>query len=246
MTDDLKKEEAVEQVTDQIEETTAAAAEESTSAEVEAAETTETAEESTPAEETVAEEPVAEQAAEEAPVAEEAPLVAEAPVAEATEEAAPAPKPARKPYVMPTYDGTVSERVYTFDELQKSSEDYTDDEFENLVSMYQGTLSSITEKEVVTGRIIGLDHKYVIVDIGFKSEGIVPLNEFRNASEVKIGDEIEVFLDRVEDREGQLVLSRRKADTLRAWQNIDEAHRNSKIIEGFIKRRIKGGIVEDV
>jgi small subunit ribosomal protein S1 len=245
MTDDLKKEEAVEQVTDQVEETTAA--EETTTTE---AEVTEVAEESTPAEEA----PAVEAAAEEAPapaaevVAEEAPAPAEeaAPAAEAEAEAAPAPKPARKPYVMPTYDGTVSERVYTMDELNKSSEDYTDDEFESLVSMYQGTLSSITEKEVVTGRIIGLDHKYVIVDIGFKSEGIVPLNEFRNASEVKIGDEIEVFLDRVEDREGQLVLSRRKADTLRAWQNIDEAHRNSKIIEGFIKRRIKGGMVVDV
>jgi small subunit ribosomal protein S1 len=249
MTDELKKDESVEQITDQVEETTAT--EETTTAEVEA---TETAEESTPAEEAqvaevAAEEapaPVAEEVAEEAPVAEVAAEQAPAPVAPAAEEVAAAPKPERKPYVMPTYNGTISERVYTFEELNKSSEDYTDDEFESLASMYQGTLSSITEKEVVTGRIIGLDHKYVIVDIGFKSEGIVPLNEFRNASEVKIGDEIEVFLDRVEDREGQLVLSRRKADTLRAWQNIDESHRNSKIIEGFIKRRIKGGMVVDV
>lgn len=237
MTDDLKKDEAVDQVTDQVEETTTAT--EETTAEATSTEATEA-----PA---AAEEAPAEAAApaQEAPVAEEAPAPAaeEAPVAE---EAAPAPKPERKPYVMPKYDGSVSERVYTLDELSKSSEDYSDDEFEKMVSMYQGTLSSITEKEVVTGRIIGLDHKYVIVDIGFKSEGIVPLNEFRNADTVKIGDEIEVFLDRVEDREGQLVLSRRKADTLRAWQNIDEAHRNSKIIEGFIKRRIKGGMVVDV
>lgn len=229
MTDDLKKEEAVDQATEQVEETTTST--EETTAE---ATSTEAAEAPAAVEDAPAEESTP---AEEAPVAEEAP-------APAAEEAAP--KPERKPYVMPKYDGSVSERVYTLDELSKSSEDYSDDEFEKMVSMYQGTLSSITEKEVVTGRIIGLDHKYVIVDIGFKSEGIVPLNEFRNADTIKIGDEIEVFLDRVEDREGQLVLSRRKADTLRAWQNIDEAHRNSKIIEGFIKRRIKGGMVVDV
>lgn len=241
MTDDLKNDESVDQVTDHVEETIAAP---EAAAEAETTITTATAEESTPEQEA----PVAEVVAEEAPapvaevVAEEAP----APVAPVSEEVDPAPKPERKPYVMPTYNGTVSERVYTMEELNKSSEDYSDDEFDTMVSMYQGTLSSITEKEVVTGRIIGLDHKYVIVDIGFKSEGIVPLNEFRNASEVKIGDEIEVFLDRVEDREGQLVLSRRKADSLRAWQNIDDSHRNAKIIEGFIKRRIKGGMVVEV
>jgi small subunit ribosomal protein S1 len=241
MTDDLKNDESVDQVTDHVEETIAAP---EAAAEAETTITTATAEESTPEQEA----PVAEAAIEVAPapvaevVAEEAP----APVAPVSEEVDPAPKPERKPYVMPTYNGTVSERVYTMEELNKSSEDYSDDEFDTMVSMYQGTLSSITEKEVVTGRIIGLDHKYVIVDIGFKSEGIVPLNEFRNASEVKIGDEIEVFLDRVEDREGQLVLSRRKADSLRAWQNIDDSHRNSKIIEGFIKRRIKGGMVVEV
>ena len=152
----------------------------------------------------------------------------------------------KKASTIALFDGSPSDRVYTLDELNKSSEDYSEDDFEKMMAMYKGTLSAITEKEVVTGRVIGLDHKYVIVDIGFKSEGIVPLNEFRDADNVKIGDEIEVFLDRVEDREGQLVLSRRKADTLRAWQNIDEAHRTSRIIEGFIKRRIKGGMVVDV
>jgi small subunit ribosomal protein S1 len=224
MSDDLKKDDLVEQTEDQV-----------------------TTQEETTTEAVATEAPVAETPAEESST-ESTEVTTEAPV-EATETK---PAPAKKAksespaYSMPSYDGSLSERVYTFEELNKSSEDYSEDEFEKLMNMYQGTLSSITEKEVVTGRIIGLDHKYVIVDIGFKSEGIVPLNEFRNASDVKIGDEIEVFLDRVEDREGQLVLSRRKADSLRAWQNIDEAHRNSKIIEGFIKRRIKGGMVVDV
>jgi len=260
MTDDLKKDDVVEETTQVVEESTEATQTEAV--EEPTAEVTEAAAETV--EETVAEvETAAEEAAAPAEVVTEEPTVAEPvaeapvesataePVAEATatepvaEEAAPIKK-AHKPYVMPTYDGTVSERIYTFEELKKSSDDYTDSEFDVMMDMYKGTLNAITEKEVVTGRVIGLDHKHVIVDIGFKSEGIVPLNEFRNASEVKIGDEIEVFLDRVEDREGQLVLSRRKADTLRAWQNIDESHRNSTIIEGFIKRRIKGGMVVDV
>jgi small subunit ribosomal protein S1 len=147
---------------------------------------------------------------------------------------------------IPTFTGELSSRIYTLDELQEASEDYDDSEYNDLMKMYEGTLNFITEKEIVTGRVIGVDEKYVIVDIGFKSEGIVPLNEFRDADNVKIGDEVEVFLDRVEDREGQLVLSRRKADTLRTWQKIEESHQKQTVIEGYIKRRIKGGMVVDV
>lgn len=149
-------------------------------------------------------------------------------------------------YVPKTYTGEISERVYTLDELQEASEDYSNEEFDVLVKMYEGTLNTLKEKEIVTGRIVSVDEKYVIVDIGFKSEGIVPVNEFRNADEIQPGDEIEVFLDRVEDRDGQLVLSRKKADTLRVWQKIDEAHNNQTVIEGLIKRRIKGGMVVDI
>ncbi|MCA1800824.1 MAG: 30S ribosomal protein S1 [Rhodothermaceae bacterium] len=159
------------------------------------------------------------------------------------EETSPADEPSRE---IPTFTGELSSRIYTLDELQEASEDYDDSEYNDLMKMYEGTLNFITEKEIVTGRVIGLDEKYVIVDIGFKSEGIVPLNEFRDAESVKIGDEVEVFLDRVEDREGQLVLSRRKADTLRTWQKIEESHQNQTVIEGYIKRRIKGGMVVDV
>jgi len=161
------------------------------------------------------------------------------------EEVTKAEAPAEKPKLH-IFSGQKSQKVYTLDELQEASEDYSNDEFDDLVKMYEGTLTSITEKEIVKGRIIAIDDKYVIVDIGFKSEGIVPLNEFRSTDKIKPGDEIEVFLDRVEDREGQLVLSRRKADTLRVWQKIEEAHNNLTVIEGHIKRRIKGGMVVDV
>lgn len=147
-----------------------------------------------------------------------------------------------------TFTGELSEKVYTLDELQTlaDEDDYSETEYNELVNLYESTLSDLKEKDIVKGRVVGLDEKYVIVDIGFKSEGIVPLNEFRSTDEVKPGDEIEVFLDRVEDREGQLVLSRRKADTLRTWQNIEHAFESQGIIEGLIKRRIKGGMVVDI
>ncbi len=147
-----------------------------------------------------------------------------------------------------TYSGDVEGETYTFDQLQAASEDYTDDEFHELAGMYENTLSEIEEKEIVTGIVVSVDEKYVIVDIGFKSEGIVPVNEFSNKvlENLQPGDEVEVFLDRVEDREGQLILSRRKADILKAWENLEKAHETGEIIEGYIQRRIKGGMVVDV
>lgn len=163
-------------------------------------------------------------------------------VAETTE----APAKDAPAYTIPVFSGERGKKVYTLDELEEASEDYSDDEFHNMVGMYEGTLTSITEKEIVTGRVVSVADKYVVVDIGFKSEGIVLLNEFKSSDEVKPGDEIEVFLDRVEDREGQLVLSRRKANTLRVWQKIEEMHEQQEVIEGHIKRRIKGGMVVDI
>ncbi|MBP3192213.1 30S ribosomal protein S1 [Natronogracilivirga saccharolytica] len=147
---------------------------------------------------------------------------------------------------IPAFKGEVGDKVYKLEELEEASEEYDDDQYNQMVSMYEGTLTAFTEKEIVTGRILTFDDKYVIVDIGFKSEGIVPVNEFKNPEELKVGDEVEVFLDKVEDRDGQLVLSRRKADSLRVWQDIEEAHNSEKIIEGYIKRRIKGGMVVDI
>lgn len=150
--------------------------------------------------------------------------------------------------VLPNYSGEVEGETYTFDQLQAESEDYTDEEFHELAGMYENTLSEIEEKEIVTGIVVSVDDKYVIVDIGFKSEGIVPVNEFSNKvlENLQPGDEVEVFLDRVEDREGQLILSRRKADILQAWENLEEAYETGEVIEGHIKRRIKGGMVVDV
>lgn len=171
---------------------------------------------------------------------------ASAPAQEESEQAPAAAAQSNAEESIPTFKGEKASKVYTLDELEEASEDYSDQEFEDLMQMYEGTLTSITEKEIVTGRVVSVDEKYVVVDIGFKSEGIVPVNEFRNIEELKAGDEVEVFLDRVEDREGQLILSRRKANTLRTWQKIEEVYENQEVIEGHIKRRIKGGMVVDI
>ncbi len=124
--------------------------------------------------------------------------------------------------------------------------EYSDDEFNQLSSLYEQTLSDFVEGELVVGKVLAINDREVAVDIGFKSEGVIPLEEFRDPSEVKIGDDIEVLLDSVEDKEGQLVLSKKKADFMRQWERIMEASRNDEIVQGICMRRIKGGIVVDL
>src|SRR5690625_396370 len=149
---------------------------------------------------------------------------------------------------IPSFTGDVEGETYTFSQLEAASEDYTDEEFHQLAGMYEQTLSEIDEKEIVTGLVVSVDEKYVIVDIGFKSEGIIHANEFSNSvrENLQPGNEVEVCLDKVEDREGQLILSRRKADILQAWEKLEQSYDTGEIIEGYIQRRIKGGMVVDV
>ncbi len=150
---------------------------------------------------------------------------------------------------VPSFTGEIDEdETYTYDQLQAASEDYTDEEFHQMEGMYEDTLNEIEEKEIVTGRVVSVDEDYVIVDIGFKSEGIVQTNEFPDevVENLAPGDEVDVFLDKVEDQEGQLILSRRKADILHAWETIERAAETGEVIEGYIKRRIKGGMVADI
>ncbi len=146
------------------------------------------------------------------------------------------------------FSGEVEGEVYTFDQLASPSDEYTADEYNELMGMYENTLNEIEEKEIVIGRVVSIDEKYVVIDIGFKSEGIIAVNEFSNKvlESMAAGDEVEVFLDRVEDKDGQLILSRRKADILIAWEKIEKAHETQEVVEGLIKRRIKGGMVVDL
>ncbi|HLR76183.1 MAG TPA: 30S ribosomal protein S1 [Balneolaceae bacterium] len=146
------------------------------------------------------------------------------------------------------FSGDVDEEVYTYDQLEEASEDYSDEEYHEMADRYSKTLKEIDEKEIVTGTVVSADDEYVIVDIGFKSEGVVYANEFptETLENLAPGDEIDVFLDEVEDREGQLNLSRRKADILHAWNTIQDSSETGEVLEGHIERRIKGGMVANI
>ena len=111
---------------------------------------------------------------------------------------------------------------------------------------YKSTLTDITEKEIITGRIIGINEKDVLIDIGFKSEGIIDRNEFSENNIPEVGEKIEVFLEKIEDESGKTILSKEKADFLSRWKELREVFDNEKIIKGKIIRRIKGGMVVDL
>lgn len=125
-------------------------------------------------------------------------------------------------------------------------QNYSEEERDKLAELYGESLNDIPEREVITGAVVGINDKDVIVNIGFKSDGMVPLTEFRDLPELKIGDDVEVFVENQEDEKGQLILSRRKAKIVKAWDNIQKAYENDEVIEGFVKRRTKGGLIVDV
>lgn len=203
------------------------------------------------AEEVVEETPTVEvaevESAEENPVTEET-VAEESEETAETEEEVVEESVSEEEVLTHVFSGDVEGEVYTFDQLDTPSDEYTADEYSQLMGMYENTLNTIEEKEIVTGRIVSIDEKYVVIDIGFKSEGIIAVNEFsgKTLESMAPGDEVEVFLDRVEDKEGQLILSRRKADILLAWEKIEGAHGSGEVVEGLIKRRIKGGMVVDL
>jgi small subunit ribosomal protein S1 len=124
--------------------------------------------------------------------------------------------------------------------------EYNEAEYNQLKQLYEKTMGKISEGEIVKGRIVSINDADVCVDIGFKSEGIVSLLEFSNRDELKIGDEIEVFLESVENKDGQLVLSRKRADFMRVWERVTKAFETGEVLQGRCVRRIKGGIVVDL
>ena len=134
---------------------------------------------------------------------------------------------------------------------QISAEDLTQNKEEDEIPQkeqdrYKSTLTDITEKEIITGRIIGINEKDVLIDIGFKSEGIIDRNEFSENNIPEVGEKIEVFLEKIEDESGKTILSKEKADFLSRWKELREVFDNEKIIKGKIIRRIKGGMVVDL
>lgn len=123
---------------------------------------------------------------------------------------------------------------------------YSQEEFQKLSNLYEQTLSAFNEKEIVKGTVVGFTEKEVVLNIGFKSDGLIPRTEFRDMPDLKVGDVVEVLLETKEDANGQLVLSRKKAIGERAWENIIAAYDNDEVVYGYVKSRTKGGLVVDV
>ena len=117
---------------------------------------------------------------------------------------------------------------------------------EELTKTYDESLNTVKDKEVIEGTIIALNKREAVVNIGYKSDGIIPMNEFRYNPDLKVGDTVEVFIENQEDKKGQLILSHRKARAARSWDRINEALEKDEIIKGFIKCRTKGGMIVDV
>src|SRR5919109_4245306 len=125
-------------------------------------------------------------------------------------------------------------------------EEYSSEEYERMMEMYNGTLASIEEGEIVKSRVLEIRDNMVVLDIGFKSEGTVPREEFKDLPDLKPGDEVEVLLEHLEDQEGSVVLSKKKADFMRVWERIRLAYENDQPVEGTLVKKIKGGVVVDL
>ncbi len=125
-------------------------------------------------------------------------------------------------------------------------EGYNKSQRTELENMYSGTVTSVNSGEVVKGKVVGINNRDVILNIGFKSDGLVSLTEFKDKPNLKAGDEVDVFVEEREDAMGQLILSRRKAKLVKGWEYVQTALDKDEVIEGFVKRRTKGGLIVDV
>src|SRR5690606_39154700 len=125
-------------------------------------------------------------------------------------------------------------------------DEYSSEEFDAMIEMYQGTMASIEEGEIVSAKVMEIHENMVVLNIGFKSEGTVPLEEFKDMPDLAPGDEVEVLLEHLEDAEGSVVLSKKKADFMRVWERIRLAYENDEPVEGTLVKKIKGGVVVDL
>ncbi len=125
-------------------------------------------------------------------------------------------------------------------------EGYSQADRDALLKQYSGTVTTVNESEVVQGTVVGINDRDVILNIGFKSDGLVPLAEFKDMPNLKIGDIVDLFIEERENAMGQLILSRRKAKLVKGWERVQQALDKDEVIEGFVKRRTKGGLIVDV
>lgn len=138
---------------------------------------------------------------------------------------------------------SVPSDTFSWDEDEQG---YSAEERARMEALYSSTLNVINEKQIVTGTVVVIGEKEVVLNIGFKSEGVVPISEFRDKPDLKPGDQVDVFLETVEDKKGQLVLSYKRANAMRTWDKIRAALDEDLTLEGIIRKRTKGGFVVDV
>ncbi|MCL1933763.1 MAG: 30S ribosomal protein S1 [Candidatus Azobacteroides sp.] len=184
----------------------------------------------------IVEEPIAEISVPEEPVAEK--LIPEAPVEEkpvAVAEEKPAAKPKRA-NILENFDWDTYEKGDTYTEVSK----------EKLIETYDQSLSKINDREVVIGTVQSMNKREVVINIGYKSDGVVSMTEFRYNPDLKVGDEVEVFIESQEDKKGQLILSHKKARAARSWDRVNAALENDEIVKGYVKCRTKGGMIVDI
>jgi small subunit ribosomal protein S1 len=137
---------------------------------------------------------------------------------------------------------SVPQEEFSWDE----DADYSKEERARMEEVYSSTLSVISEKQIVGGTVVSIGEKEVVLNIGFKSEGVVPISEFRDKPDLKPGDQVDVYLETVEDKKGQLVLSYKRANAMRTWEKIKGALEEDLTLEGIIRKRTKGGFVVDI
>ncbi len=140
----------------------------------------------------------------------------------------------------------VPDEEFDWDSYEKGELAEVAEQKAELEKLYDQTLSTISEKEVIEGEVIAMNKREVVINIGFKSDGIISRNEFRYNPDLKVGDKVEVYVESQEDKKGQLILSHKKARALRSWDRVNEALDNDEIIKGYIKCRTKGGMIVDV
>ncbi|MCY4205330.1 MAG: 30S ribosomal protein S1 [Bacteroidetes bacterium] len=144
------------------------------------------------------------------------------------------------------YTGEIIGEVVSLSSLEAEQDPLEEQQAgaDELIKLIDGSLSKVSQDEIVSGRIISVGEKDVVIDIGFKSDGVISKSEF--SGEVEPGDEVEVYLERLENYHGQLVLSKGRAEQIRRWEQVEEAFRNGTVLEGTIVRRIKGGMIVDL
>ena len=141
-------------------------------------------------------------------------------------------------------NASIAPENFNWDEFE--SDDVYEGNREEVAKLYDQTLSKIVEGEVVEGTVTAISKREILVNIGYKSEGVIMAPEFRYNPELKVGDKVEVLVETPEDRKGQLVLSHKKARQLRSWDMVNEAYNADQIVKGYIKTRTKGGMIVDI